>query len=286
MTGRFSRRRFLAGAAAASWLVQLGTTRAWGGQPGDPAPFFFIAAADPQLFWGPRELWEKTIDHVNRLGPAFLVVCGDLIQEPGNDEQAEAYLDVARRLDESIRLHNVAGNHDVHPEPTPESIEWFHKRFGQPWYAFTHGGSLFVVLESDVLNRPQRAPQMAGEQMAWLRRILAGADEKDYAHVIVFKHFPLCLKAVDEKDQYFNVPTPRRTELLGLFHKHAVTAVFSGHYHRNAYVKDGDLELVTTSSCGKPLGDDPVGLRIVKVYGNRIEHRYYGFEELPERVEL
>lgn len=288
MTSRIDRRGFLvgaSGAAAATWLGPFGAGRAEANAEGDPSEFFFLVAADPQLFWGPVELWQETIDHANRLKPAFLVVCGDLIQEPGTEEQARAYLEVAGKLDKSIRLCSVAGNHDVFSEPTPKSLAWYEERFGKPWYSFTHGGCLFLVLESNLLNQPQRAPEMAERQTAWLEKTLEGASEERFNHVIVFKHFPLCLDRVDEPDGYFNVPGPRRKELLDLFHKHGVRAVFSGHYHRNAYAKDGELELVTTSSCGKPLGKDPTGLRIVKVRGDRIEHRYYGFEEMPEKVD-
>lgn len=139
-----------------------------------------------------------------------------------------------------------------------------------------------IVLESNLLNQPEGAAEMAARQMAWLKETLAGAEKKKYVHKFVFKHFPLCLTKVDEPDQYFNVPRPRRDELLALFHKHQVTAVFSGHYHRNAYVKDGPLELITTSSCGKPLGNDPTGFRVVRVFADRIEHRYFGYEEMPK----
>ena len=31
--------------------------------------------------------------------------------------------------------------------------------------------------------------------------------------------------------------------------------LFSGHYHRNALARDGDLEAVTTGPVGKPLGE-------------------------------
>jgi 3',5'-cyclic AMP phosphodiesterase CpdA len=283
MTSRLDRRALLAGALTAPWLVHPAGRRADAAETSDECRFFFVVAADPQLFWGPKELWEKTIEHVNRLKPAFLVVCGDLVQETGNDEQAEAYLEVAGKLDASIPLHNLPGNHDVYNQPTPQSLAWYEKHFGKPWYSFTHAGCLFLALESDVLNRPDGAPGMAEQQMAWLRKTLEAASENRFDHVIVFKHYSLCLERVDEPDAYFNVPGPRRKELLGLFHKHGVTAVFSGHYHRNAYVKDGDLELITTSSCGKPLGKDPVGLRIVKVFADRIEHRYYGYEEMPDK---
>jgi predicted phosphodiesterase len=95
----------------------------------------------------------------------------------------------------------------------------------------------------------------------------------------------MCLKSIDEPDQYFTMPQQRRAQLLELFGDHRVTAVFSGHYHRNAYVKHGNLELVTTSSTGKPLGPDPTGFRIVKVSPNRIQHAYYTYDNMPTAVE-
>ena len=50
------------------------------------APFFFVQATDPQfgMFAEDRNFvqetanWEFVIANVNRLKPAFLVVCGDL----------------------------------------------------------------------------------------------------------------------------------------------------------------------------------------------------------------
>jgi hypothetical protein len=45
------------------------------------------------------------------------------------------------------------------------------------------------------------------------------------------------------------------------------------------------MQTVTTSAVGYPLGDDPSRLRIVKVFGDRIEHHYYGMDEIPDDVE-
>ena len=122
--------------------------------------------------------------------------------------------------------------------------------------------------------------------MQWLRQTLETAEKENFQHKFIFTHYPICLKSTGEKDGYFNVPVEQRTELLKLFGKYHVTAVFSGHYHRNAYVRDNNLELITTSSSGKALGDDPLGFRIVKVYPTHIEHAYFGYEDLPEKVGL
>ena len=284
MSNQLTRRQFTKRALAAPALFQLGTHHAGAEDKNDRSDLFFVVAADPQLFWGPLALWEEAIRHVNRLKPAFMVVCGDLIQEPGNEDQARAYLEAARALRPDIPLYNVAGNHDVLGTPTRESLAWYEKHFGKPWYSFELNDCLFLVLESDMLNRPDEVPDLASKQMAWLRKTLAEADAKRFRHKIVFKHYPICLKRIDEKDQYFNVPQPRRRELLELFHKHDVAAVFSGHYHKNAYARDGKLEMVTTGSLGKPLGADPPGFRIVRVFQNRLEHVYYPYAKMPAQV--
>lgn len=266
-----------------------------------PAPYFYIQAADPQLFFKQKDdrNWRRTVALVNKLKPDFLIVCGDLIQadnsaakwkKPGEiatyEKLAKTYLAGAARLDKSIPLRNVAGNHDVSLQPTPETIAWYEKRFGKAWYAFEHKRSLFIVLESNLIRDPKGASALAKKQMDWLAKTLKEARPKTYIHKTVYMHHPMCLKTVNEKTQYFNIPREIRANLLKQFHEHGVRAVFCGHYHRNAYVKDGDLELITTSSCGAALGKDPLGFRIVKVYADRIEHKYYAFDDIPVQVEF
>ena len=297
MPSRTNRRAFLraVGVGAAAVAMPAGTraratTRRAGGEP-----FFFLQIADPQLFWGPLELWKTAIRHANRLKPDFVVVCGDLLHRAADvakldaaedEKMARACLDVAKTLDKRIPLYYLAGNHDVCNEPTPETLRWYEKRFGKLWYRFTHKGSFFVALESDLFKHPAGAREAAARQLKWLEKTLGEASKREHLHKVVFLHHPLCLKAVDEKESYSTLPIPIRRRLLKLFHAHGVEATFSGHHHKNAYVRDGKLELVTTSSSGKPLGKDPAGFRIVKVYPDRIEHRYYGYDDLPDKVVL
>jgi len=266
-----------------------------------PEPFFFIVVADPQLFFKQQDdqNWLTTISHINCLKPDFVVVCGDLIQasnKPSNWKNpkeikqynylADTYLKGAQKLKREIPLYNVAGNHDVSASPTKETIEWYHQRFGPVWYSFTHKKSLFVVLESNLIKDPQNAPDLAKKQLIWLQETLNSTKKNTFTHKFVFMHHPLCLKSPTEANDYFNMPKKVRSELFSIFHKFNIKAVFSGHYHRNAIVWDGDLELIVTSSCGAALGDDPLGFRIVKVYPDRIEHNYYSFESMPRKLKV
>jgi UDP-2,3-diacylglucosamine pyrophosphatase LpxH len=265
-------------------------------------PYFYIVAADPQLLFKQKDdrNWRTTVDHINRLQPAFVVVCGDLVQAPNEaskwdkpenvvafDKLAALYNAGAKRLDPKISLFNVAGNHDVSSVPTPQTLQWYESRFKtKPWYRFERKGSLFVVLESNLLRNATGAPKEGAAQLKFIDETIALAKKGKYAHRTAYMHHPLCTHSVDEKDGYFNIQKKVRLDLIKQFTEAKFDAVFCGHYHRNAYVKSGTLELITTSSCGAALGKDPLGFRIVKVYPDRLEHEYVTLAKMPKRVEL
>lgn len=62
--------------------------------------------------------------------------------------------------------------------------------------------------------------------------------------------------------------------------------MFFGHYHRNCTGFYKDLELVTTCAIGAPMGEDPSGLRIVKMYENNVIHTYFPLEQMPRHVSI
>jgi|GEM_PF-879374 len=270
---------------------------------GTSKPWFFIVAADPQL--SGKEIdeqnWTNGIKHINRLRPDFVVVCGDLTFGGNKSEDrvkspmlerdtklAEAYNKITAILDKGITLYNVAGNHDVGQNPSAATVELFTKNFGKPWQSFEHKGSLFITLESNLLRDGSASPDLAAQEFAWLKATLADAKGKPYAHKMLFMHHPLYVKSPDEKDAYENIPTTRRKELLALFHDGGIEAVFFGHRHKNEYVKDGNMEMITTTvaALGASPKNNPHGVRIVEVYGDRIEQKFYAYETLPEKVML
>src|SRR5262249_51686811 len=133
---------------------------------------------------------------------------------------------------------------------------------------------------------PLETTNHLSEQERWLRTELARARDAGTQRIVVFQHHPWFLKTADEADQYFNIPRERRAQYLQLFHESGVKHLFSGHYHRNAIARDGDIEAVTTGPVGMPQGGDKSGMRIVIVRDSGIEHRYYHFGELPNNIDL
>lgn len=225
--------------------------------------------------------FEQAIAHANRLRPAFVVMCGDLVNTPGHAGQIAEFKRIAAQLDPSIPLHLLAGNHDLGNVPTPQTLARYREDFGRDWYSFRHGDVYGIVLNSVIMDEP---PAMQGEvdaQLAWLRAELPRARASGAAQILVFQHHPYFLEAPDEDDGYYNIPKQPRRIYLDLFKAHGVRAVLAGHYHRNAHGRDGALEMITTGPVGRPLGDDPSGLRIVRFSAEGLAHTYHGLDQVP-----
>lgn len=250
--------------------------------------FFFIQMSDQQfgMYSGngdliqETDLYEKAVSHVNRLSPVFILNTGDLVNSPGDESQLLEAMRITRKLDERIPVYSIPGNHDVADEPTESSLEWYRKRIGKDWYSFDFGGWHFVGLNSCLIADGDYVSQEVQKQWDWLNRDLEQSGAHGKSQTIVFMHHPLFLKEPDEGDDYFNIPRVKRRPYLELFRKHGVNTVLCGHLHQNNLSSDSMLEVVTTGPIGMPLGEDPSGFRIVKVYADHIEHKYFGLEEV------
>ena len=283
-------------------------------------PFFFIQLADPQfgmfarwggetdevieaqLFKGNRirraaaitgfedetRLFSEAISEANRLKPAFVIVCGDMVNDPNSEPERAEVLRIAGQLDPGIPIHWVPGNHDVGADTvsaTPASLRVYRDAFGPDYYAFQHGGASFLVLDSITIYNPDPVPGEWEAQLAFIESELAAAATRG-GPIIAFSHHPAFLKTPNEPDDYWNWPLERRELLLQLLRDAGVLAIFAGHWHRNNHASYGDMQVIASGPVGYPLGDDPSGYRVVKVHGDGVEHDYYGFGSGPDSVNL
>ncbi len=259
---------------------------------GSAQDFFFIQAADPQfgMFTADRDFAQESanfafvIATANRLRPAFVIVCGDLTNKPGDAAQIAEYQRIAHKLDPAIPLYNVAGNHDVGNSPTPAQLAAYRKAFGPDYYVFHYGDFTGIVIDSSLIQHPENAPDEAARQETWLQAELDRAGNPRAHPRVVFQHIPWFLERLDEPTQYFNLPLASRAHYVELLEKAGVDYVFAGHYHRNAIAEASPLHVVTTGPVGKPLGSDPSGIRIVHVTPTGIQSRYYGLGNIPNRL--
>jgi len=301
-------------------------------EEGDWTSFFYVHGADTQLGlideWNNvtnNPGWEEEL---RRLGevvkkinamqpkPKFFLIGGDLVNsfpqtapypsgtgprvddefEPTEDvwrRQAEDFLLTLSTLDASVPVICVGGNHDQGNTPTTATIQKYRSLFGDDFFSFWSGGSLFIVLNSQLYKDPDLVPRIAQRQEEWLDAVLTSEDRRTARHVIAFMHIAPFRDDVDEEEQWFNLPVRVRRPLLNKLFDAGVRKIFCGHYHQNAggfYVPggasafDGKLEIVITSAIGRVWAGGP-GVRIVKLQDD-ISHRFFNISDIPTRNEM
>lgn len=271
----------------AAVLILFGLSLAYG------QSWFFIQMSDPQfgMYEENRGIEQETINFdfaiatANRLKPAFVVITGDLLNQAGNRQQLAGFKRIAWKLDPSIPLYTLPGNHDVGNQPMPESLAAYRERFGRDYYTFRSHDMEGFVLNGTLIQAPEKAPEEAAKQEQWIRQEFESAKRDRVAHLVVFVHQPFFLESPGEPDQYFNIPRETRRRWLALFHEYGVEHIYAGHYHRNSEARDGSLEMVTTGPVGKPMGPEGSGIRIVKVRDGVFESHFHNFGAIPNAVE-
>lgn len=232
------------------------------------------------------ERYTKAIEATNRLGAVFAITCGDLVNDCTDLAQHTELARITGQLRDDIPMYWVSGNHDVLEPPTKQTITAYHDRYGPDNYSFDYEGSHFVVINTTVVRDSSQVPDEWDGLIGFLEADLQQARDANAENIVLFTHHPLFLSYLEEADNWLNVPHERRIRIVDLLKRYGVTNVFSGHWHQNNHAYFGDLEITASGAVGCPLGRDPSGLRIVKVYSDRIDHQYYGLDDVPDRIEL
>ena len=103
-------------------------------------------------------LFSKAISIANDLAVSFVVICGDMVNTPGNQEEVNTVKTISRQLKKNIPIFWVPGNHDVGADtevPTIKSLNQYRKEFGEDYFSFTNNGYKFLVINSVVLAHPE-----------------------------------------------------------------------------------------------------------------------------------
>ncbi|KAG5192720.1 kinase-like domain-containing protein [Tribonema minus] len=91
--------------------------------------------------------------------------------------------------------------------------------------------------------------------------------------------------AIDPKDQALGMLAPNAVGLPA--EKERGDSDSDSEPDESTWVEERvEMQHITTSSVTYPLGPDPVGLRLVRVFDDRIEHEYHALSEVPESVTL
>ena len=217
----------------------------WTGlEAADDARDFTFAVVSDRTSAHREGVFERAVDALDRLSPAFVVSVGDLIE---GDTEDPARLDamwgefdaILARL--RVPFFRVPGNHD-YANPTM-AREWV-RRFGPSYYSFVYKGVLFVALNSELFSsyrNPGHAVEGGDtqpEQMRFIERTLA--EHRDARWTFVMLHQPFW----DTPGQH---PDWERVEAwLG----DRPYTVLAGHFHRYTQQIRHGREYITLGTTG------------------------------------
>jgi len=278
--------------------------RSWRG------PFFFVLGADSQLglidqmnnitvnpSWTEelRRL-DLIISRLNSMDPKpkFFIICGDLVNAfpekfPERwERQGEDLKKSLLRLDPSIPAICVCGNHDIGNQPTKDAIARYRGSFGDDYFSFWVGGTLFVVLNTQYYKDDTLVPDLSLAQESWLDSLINSTSSSSPRHVVAFLHIAPFKTDVDEPEEWFNLAIEKRMPLLHKLFNAGVKKIFCGHFHQNSggFAFERRLEVVVNSAIGRVWAGKP-GVRIVKVGNESIHHKWFDLDQIPEvNIEL
>ncbi|GAB1359343.1 metallophosphoesterase [Porphyromonadaceae bacterium] len=256
---------------------------------GQNKPFFFIQISDPQFgmiernkgFSNETDLVERSIAAINRLKPDFVVVTGDMVNDPNNVEQLKEWKRLSATIDPDIKVFAVPGNHDVGNDAAPEMVEKYKSEYGYDRFSFSHKGVCFIGYNSPIIKADRKEAEE--EQFEWLKKEFQNCVKGQ--RKVLFAHHPFYLQNPDEEDKYENISIDKRKKYLQLFDKYNVRTLFTGHLHKNSKVNGGMLTTHILTGLCRSFEGNP-GFNVVKVYSDRIETEFYDVKTAPAKIKL
>lgn len=204
---------------------------------------------------------ELAVAKINGLSPAFVVVTGDMIHDADSESDLRVYKSIIGKIDKSIPVYHVPGNHDIRDGADDSLVEQYIARFGSDRFSFELKGSRFIGIDSNVIRGadPAREP----EQFQWLAGEFAAAKKK-YEPVYIFSHCPVFLDNMDEEASYHAFQPEMRRKYWDLFKEGGVKAMIAGHLHYNHTTEFEGIQTVITGPTGYSFeqGGGKEGLRL------------------------
>lgn len=158
--------------------------------------FHFVVISDRT--GGHRDgVWADAMDKINLTRPAFVVSVGDLIEGYTEDlEQLENEWSELEGMVGTLKppFFYTPGNHDYSNDVMADLWE---QKFGPSYYSFEYKNTLFVVLNSSLMDPESEASDWAAardwtaeqaEQMTWLADTLEAHDNVRWTYL--FMHHP------------------------------------------------------------------------------------------------
>jgi len=202
-----------------------------------------------------RMYFQQVVERINQLDPPVeaVLVAGDMVDAADNKDQWAEYARITAAL--GVPVYEAMGNHDGF---TRKGLNFYRNVLKKrDYYSFTMRDVFFLVLNSNYLKEPDAFVEEADAH----RRFIEKEFEIHRYHSlkILLMHHPLYFEHPDEEEDYFSLPPGGRRWVLKLVEEYNVSAVLSGHYHRNHIGQYKQCSLITSGPTSMVLGIDNDG---------------------------
>ena len=222
------------------------------------------------------------VGRANDHRPAFVVICGDLVNNVDQPAQLDALRQTTAQIQTDILLHLIPGNHDLSLDgsaPTPDALSAYRDSFHDDFFSFTVEDTHFLALNSETLHRPEHLPDEAPRQFEFIADSLSSRPAREAGRIIAFTHTPLFLRDPEQR-QPGAISGDYRRKLVELFTASGVEAVFSGHLHHNRTADADGLRQIVSGPVGFPLAGRS-GYTTVHVPDDPATPIQYAYHEYP-----
>lgn len=169
----------------------------------------------------------------------FAVCTGDMMKYAREAE----YGHVASELHEEMKcpFWAIPGNHDL---GSRKSLDAWHRFFGQDFYYWSYGDTLFIALNTAEKILPE-------DQREFLKQTLSSQRER-YRRCVIFCHVP----PVDLRPNSSHcLPSEDAKAFQEIIYGYKIDLIISGHIHRYMEGNFAGTRLIHLPSCGQIIRD-------------------------------
>lgn len=228
--------------------------------PVGPAKFPFVVYGDTR---SRHDVHRRVVEAILKVPADFAIHTGDMVADGRVEEQWPVFFSIEKELLSRLAFFPALGNHEHN---TPKFYEFFDR--SQPYYSFDWGAAHFTMLFSDIDSLPgggEAKRKFWEEQKRWLEQDLEKSQGASLRFVTI--HHPP-FSAVKSRQGDTN-PTK---ELVPLYERYKVAAVFSGHDHNYQHHLKNGVHYVVSGGGGAPLYLVDAPLRGITVKAESVEN--------------
>ncbi|MDR1724682.1 MAG: family 78 glycoside hydrolase catalytic domain [Tannerella sp.] len=229
-----------------------------------PNSLRIVQLCDPQLGFGKDGFaadsarFELAVRKVNALAPDVAVIAGDMVNDITDSHAIDVFLKIKAKL--KCRTVATPGNHDLPDPVTEDGLKRYRSYFGNDFSVTKIKGVTLISANTQLWRgAPEKETERQEQQLLAALKEAKSCGDK----VIMITHVPPFVKSADEEDQYFNIPSEKRAELLKNCADYGVIIWLSGHTH-NTHRNDYDgLSILNGETTSNNFDEHPYGFRLL-----------------------